>query len=88
MQVQLTAEMEAFVQILVARGLFLSPDDAVQNALNLLKDQFDLYEIKRERLKGMLAVGIEQLDRGERIDGDTVFGKLHEKIQRDSGEGS
>lgn len=86
MQVQLTAEMEEFVNMLVERKLFLSPDDAIVNALYLLRDQFDLYEVKRAKLKDLLAVGLDQLDRGERIEGDLVFAKLREKIQRDSGK--
>ena len=65
MQVQLSAEMEEFVNELVERGLFLSPDAAVDHALDLLRDQADLAEVKRDRLKSLLQEAADQSARGE-----------------------
>ena len=65
MQVELTAEMEAFVNGLVQRGLFYSPEEAVDHAFDLLRDQMDLSEIKRARLKVMLQEAADESARGE-----------------------
>jgi antitoxin ParD1/3/4 len=86
MQIHLTPELEAFVQQLVADGHFAAPDQAVETALWLLKDQYELYKVKREELRKLIAVGIEQLDRGEGIDGELVFSKLNAKIQAQLGQ--
>ncbi len=86
MQVHLPAEMEAFVNGLVERGSFVTTDEAILHALYLLRDQADLAEIKRERLRKLIAPAVEQLERGEGIDGEVVFSRLNERIQRELGK--
>jgi antitoxin ParD1/3/4 len=81
MQIHLPPELEAFIQQLVADGHVIGPDQAIETALWLLKDQYELYKVKREALRKLIDVGTEQLDRGEGIDGELVFSKLQEKIQ-------
>jgi antitoxin ParD1/3/4 len=85
MQVHLPAELEAFVQRLIDRGLFSAPGQVFEAALWLLKDQADLHEVKLAELKTRIAVGIEQADRGELIDGELVFSRLREKIEKRAG---
>jgi antitoxin ParD1/3/4 len=86
MEMKLPSAMEAFVKELIARGDFVSTDDVILNALYLLKDQADLAEIKRERLRKSLAEAAEQLERGEGIDGEVVFSRLNARIQRELGK--
>ena len=81
----LPKELEAFVQQLIDGGHFDCPAQAIETGLWLLKDQYELYKIKRDELKKLIAVGIEQADRGEVIDGELVFGKLREKIEKNTG---
>ncbi len=68
MNVDLPAEQEAFIERLVAAGRYPSPTEAVRDGVRLLMSQ--------ERLKQQVDVGIEQADRGELVDHDTVFGQL------------
>ena len=77
MQVRLTAEIETFVNGLVQRGLFLSPEDAVDHAFDLLRDQVNLAEIKQARLKTMLQEAADQSARGEvaPLDMDAILAK-------------
>jgi antitoxin ParD1/3/4 len=82
MQVYLPAELEAFVQQLVDSGAYCAPSEVVHDALWLLKDQADLQKIKLAELRKLIAVGIEQANRGELIEGEIVFAKLREKIQK------
>ena len=86
MQIDLPPELEAFVQELIANGHHHHPSEVVHDALWLLKDQYELYKVKREELLKLIAVGLEQIDRGEVVDGELVFSKLHEKIQKRSGQ--
>ena len=44
-----------------------------------------LQEIRTEELRKKLAIGLEQLDRGEGIPGEQVFEELREKSRRSSG---
>ena len=57
MQVHLPAEMEAFINGLVEHGRYGSADEAIVFALDLLRDQEDLVEIKRERLRKLVTAG-------------------------------
>ena len=65
MELSLSPEIERKIRYKVASGLYLSPDDVIREALQLLDDR-DLVRAKRlEELRAMVAVGIEQADRGE-----------------------
>ena len=79
MNVELPKELEEFVAELVRSGFYDTPSLAIHDALWLLKDRFDLYKAREGELKRLLAVGAEQADRGELIDGDEVFRRLREK---------
>lgn len=68
MHVELPAEQQAIIESLVASGRFASLSDALCTAIDLL--------ISREELCQRVQVGIEQADRGELADHDTVFSQL------------
>lgn len=84
MNVQLPAELERFLSDLVDGGSYDSRDLAIHDALWLLKSRFDLEKVRTEELKRLIAVGVEQADRGDVIDGEEVFRRLHEKVQTHS----
>ena len=88
MQIQLPPELEAFVQEMIAAGLYQAPSEVIRDALWLLKDQAELRKVKLAELQKLLAAGIEQADRGELLDGESVFSRLREKIDKRSGQGS
>ncbi len=68
MMIDLPADQVAFIGRLVASGRFSSANAVIQESLRLL--------VSRERLKKQLQMGIEQADRNEVIDHDTVFAQL------------
>ncbi|NOY42255.1 MAG: CopG family transcriptional regulator [Planctomycetes bacterium] len=68
MKVDLPAEQQAIIENLVSSGRFSSAGEAVTEGLRLL--------VSSERLRQQVQEGIEQADRGELIDHDTVFGQL------------
>ncbi len=79
MNVDLPKELEEFIARLIQDGFYDTPSLAIQDALWLLRDRFDLYKARESELRQLIAVGTEQADRGELIDGDEVFRRLREK---------
>ena len=68
MNINLPPDQQAFIENLVQSGRFASPDDAISECVRLL--------VSREQLRAEIAVGIEQADREDVIDHDTVFADL------------
>ena len=68
MEVNLPADQQAIVENLVASGRFPTGGDAISEGVRLLAST--------ERLRQQVQVGIEQADRGDMVDHDTVFARL------------
>lgn len=66
--VHLPPEQQTFIDELVSSGTFSTKDEAISEGVRLL--------ISQEELKNEIDIGIEQADRGELIDHDTVFQQL------------
>lgn len=83
MNVSLTPELERFVQEKVASGLYNSASEVIREALRLLNEQDQLRQIRLEELRKEIAIGIEQLDRGEFTECDEEsLGQFFEDIKR------
>jgi antitoxin ParD1/3/4 len=74
MNLDLPAEANDFVKSLVAQGKYQSEEDAVVDGIRLLKG--------REELRAKMAVGIDQLDRGESLGEEAVFDEVEAEIRR------
>ncbi len=68
MDVQLPADQQAVVESLVASGRFQSVDEVLSEGIRLLAST--------ERLRHEVQAGVQQADRGELVDHDTVFARL------------
>ena len=66
MNVSLTPELEELVNKKVNTGLYHSASEVVREGLRLLKEQDELRQLRLEELKKHVAIGIDQLDRGQR----------------------
>lgn len=79
MNVSLTPELESFVQSKVSTGRYTSASEVVREALRLLEE----YEKARTGQLGEFRAAVDRrlasLDRGEGIDGETVFARIREK---------
>ena len=82
MNVSLTPELEKFVQEKVKSGRYLSASEVVREALRLLQEEDQIRQLRLEKLRKEIAIGIEQADRGEVVDGKEVIKELYEKIER------
>lgn len=78
MDVSLKPEYARFIQSQIEQGRFQSVDDAINEAIQLLEAR----ERQLEELRQKIAVGTEQIAKGQVTDGEIVFARLQEKINR------
>ncbi|MEH2209789.1 type II toxin-antitoxin system ParD family antitoxin [Nostoc sp.] len=77
MYIQIKPELEKFIQAQLASGRFTNADDVINEAFKLLQER----EQRLEELRQKIAVGTEQIAKGQVTDGEVVFAKLQEKIR-------
>ena len=81
MNVSLTPELEKLVENKVQSGRYRSASEVIREGLRLLDDQDRLRAVQIEEVRRKIQIGIDQLDRGEGIDGGTVLAELKEKSE-------
>jgi antitoxin ParD1/3/4 len=81
MSISLTPELEQFIQSQIASGKYSSTEDVIIAGIKLLEEREKIYKGRFEELKREIAIGVEQLERGERLDGREVIEKLRQKNQ-------
>jgi antitoxin ParD1/3/4 len=65
MTISLTPELEQFIQKKVESGLYPSASEVVHEALRLLEERDLLRQTHPDELRKEIAIGIEQMERGE-----------------------
>lgn len=81
MNVSLTPEALQFIQSQLETGEYASADEVIMAGIKLLEEREHIYKGRFEELRQEIAIGIEQLDRGERLDGREVIEQLRQKNQ-------
>jgi len=81
--INLPPDLNSLVERKVTSGQFHSAEEVVAEGLRLLQEREELgkpdFEFSTlEELEAKLAVGLEQLERGEGIPGEQVFAELTE----------
>ena len=80
MHVSLTDRLEKMVKAKVAGGLYNNASEVIREALRFMETHEDwIYQIKLDKLKSEISKGLEQLDRGESVDGSTFFEELNKE---------
>ncbi|MEH1854904.1 MAG: type II toxin-antitoxin system ParD family antitoxin [Nostoc sp.] len=82
MNISLTPELEQLVKDKVNSGRYHSVSEVMGEALRLLDERDRVQEKRLAELKAKIQVGIEELERGEGIDGEEVFAEIEEDIRR------
>ena len=82
MTVTLTAEQEQFVAEQLKSGHFQSAHDVIAQGLGMLRAQEDFIRTNTSELREKIAVGMEQIRRGEMTDGKTAIQNLRDKLRR------
>jgi antitoxin ParD1/3/4 len=80
MNIILKPEQEQLIQAKVNSGKYTTVEQVVTEALQLLDERDKHYQKWVEDTRKKVAIGLEQLDRGEGIDVQTVINKLKTKV--------
>jgi antitoxin ParD1/3/4 len=67
MNVNVTPELEAFVNEKVKSGLYNSASEVIRESLRLLKEQDDLKKLRLAELRREIAVGLNDLSEGRKV---------------------
>ncbi|MEH2089502.1 type II toxin-antitoxin system ParD family antitoxin [Nostoc sp.] len=81
MNISLTIELEQFIQSQVASGKYTSSEEVIIAGIRLLEERERIYKGRFEELQREIMIGVEQLDRKERLDGKEVIEQLRQKNQ-------
>ena len=85
MNVNLTPELEEFIEKEVQAGLYPSASEVIRAGLRLLKDEKApkprFMVSSTEELEEKLLAGLRQLDRGQGIPGEAVARELRERAE-------
>ena len=73
MNVNLGAVFDGFIADLLKTGLYQSQSEVVREGLRLLKEKEELKNLRLAQLRKEIAIGGEQADRGEFVDGEETF---------------
>ncbi len=82
MSITLNSEQEMIVANLIATGSFQTADEVLQVALELLETERQSYQLWVAQTREQVREGIESLDRGEGVDGETVVNDLLAKLRQ------
>jgi len=79
MNVNLGPVFDRFVAELLKSGLYQSQSEILREGLRLLKERQELKDIRLAGLRREIAVGSEQADRGQFVDGPQAFAKIRRR---------
>ncbi len=79
MNVNLGPVFDQFVADLLKGGLYQSQSEVVREGLRLLKEREEWKRLRLAGLRQEIAIGSEQADRGEFVDGPQVFAELRRR---------
>ena len=79
MNVNLGAVFDKFIGELLKTGLYQSQSEVVREGLRLLKEREELKNRRLAELRKEIAIGSEQADRGEFVDGEQTFAEIRRR---------
>jgi antitoxin ParD1/3/4 len=82
MNISLTPQLESFVTGLVDSGAYQSNSEVMRCALRMLREQKAAQEAKLDALRKEINVGLDALDRGERVPAAEAFAQLRKNSPR------
>jgi len=82
MNVNLGPVLDRFVADLLHSGLYQSQSEVLREGLRLLKEREELRQARLSQLRMEIAIGSEQADRGEFVDGKQAFAEIRRRGNR------
>src|SRR5580704_17230123 len=79
MNVNLGNVLDSFVADLLKTGLYQSQSEVVREGLRLLKEREELKNLRLAELRKEIAIGSEQADRREFVDGENTFAEIRRR---------
>lgn len=79
MNVNLGPVLDQFVADLLNSGLYQSQSEVLREGLRLLKEREELKQLRLSQLRKEIAIGSEQADRGEFVDGKQAFAEIRRR---------
>jgi antitoxin ParD1/3/4 len=79
MNVNLGATFDNFIADLLKTGLYQSQSEVVREGLRLLKEREDVKNLRVAELRREIAIGSEQADRSEFVDGEQTFAEIRQR---------
>jgi antitoxin ParD1/3/4 len=80
MNILLDAEQAAFIQAQLQSGQFSNAEAVVAAALKLMATQQADYQLWLEETRGKIQSGMEDVQRGDVIDGETFLAELQQRL--------
>ena len=88
MNVNLGPVFDSFIADLLKTGLYQSQSEVVREGLRLLKEREELKKLRLAELRREIAIGSEQADRGEFVDGEETFAEIRRRsVERKRAKG-
>ncbi|MCY7320841.1 MAG: type II toxin-antitoxin system ParD family antitoxin [Phormidesmis sp. CAN_BIN36] len=82
MNITLSSELVRLIHQQIESGQYASPDEVILAGIKLLAERQAIYKDRFEELQQEIGEGLEASERGEIVDGETMFQALHEKLQQ------
>lgn len=82
MNISLNSEQEKFIQSQLKKGTYSNVEQIIDRAFKLLQKQEQDYENWVNETRKKAEIGLKQLEKGEKVDGETVIAQLQEKFNR------
>jgi antitoxin ParD1/3/4 len=82
MNISLTPEQAKFIQEKIKTGRYSTTEQVIDEALKLLEEHERQYEKWLEETREKATIGIEQLERGEGIEGEIIIANLRNKLAK------
>ena len=79
MNVHLGSVLDEFVADLLKSGYYQTQSEVLREGLRLLKEREEIKRLRVAELRKEIAVGIEQADRGQFVDGPGAFAKIRRR---------
>lgn len=81
MDVTLPPDLESFVDYMVAKGEYASPEEVLRAGVARMRGSDEDVEAERERLRALVQKGVDAADAGRLRDGDEVMRDLRARYE-------